>query len=121
MAAKKYLIAVEAATLAAANAPTGSIVVSAAGDGGAAGTGILVAEILDVATYKNILGQSVVTVSTAEGMLPAFTVRNIASPAAAMPAPVHSATQVATTDTVPAIDPLGIVAGDQYRGSSFEA
>ena len=120
MAAKKYLIAVDSATLAAASATDGSILVSASKIAGEAnGTGVLVAEIVDVASYLNILGQTVVTVSTAEGMLPAFTVRNIASPAAAMPAPVHSATQVATTDTVPAIDPLGIVAGDQYRGSSF--
>lgn len=119
MAAKKYLIAVEAATLAAANATTGSIAVSAAGDGGVAGTGILVAEIVDVASYKNILGQTVVTVSTVEGMLPAFTVRNIASPAAAMPAPQHSPNPVYTDDAAPPIDPLDTSA--QYNGSSFGA
>lgn len=117
MAAKKYLIAVEAATLAAASATDGSIVVSAAGDGGVAGTGILVAEIVDVASYLNILGQTVVTVSTPEGMLPAFTVRLIASPAAAMPAPVHTAANVGTTHDTPAVDPLDTSA--QYRGSSF--
>ena len=119
MAAKKYLIAVDDLTLVAADATTGAILVTGSNVGGVAGTGVLVAEITDVATYKNILGQSVVTVSTVEGMLPAFTIRNIASPAAAMPAPVHSAAAVDTAHNTPAVDPLGIVAGDQYLGSSF--
>ena len=120
MAAKKYLIAVDEATLAAANATTGNILVSASKlSGEANGTAMLVAEITDAVAYKNILGQTVVTVSTVEGMLPAFTIRNIASPGAAMPAPVHSAAAVATTHDTPAVDPLGIVAGDQYLGSSF--
>lgn len=118
MATRKYLIAVDAATLAAASATDGSILVSASKLAGEAdGTGQYVAEITGVTTYKNNLGQTVLGITTTQGLLPNVTIV-VPNTATATPAPVvDRAADVAQ----PAASGTASPYAPQYDGSSGAA
>ena len=78
---------------------------------------VKVGDILNYRTYTNELNETVSLIETPSGMLPAIHITQSYSPnVGSLPAPKHTAADVATAHATPTVDPLG----DQYTGSSFE-